>query len=69
MDELTRHLGRCDVFGSLTVAQMDRLSESCRIRKFPRDASVYLPHDESRSVMLLASGRAKLSHITLAGKH
>lgn len=69
MNELTRHLGRCDVFGALTVDQMDRLSESCRLRKFPRDASVYLPQDESRCVMLLASGRAKLSHITLAGKH
>lgn len=68
MDELTRHLGRCEVLGSLTVAQMDRLSESCRLRKYPRDASVYLPQDESRFVLLLAAGRAKLSHITLAGK-
>ncbi len=69
MNELTRCLRRCDVFGSLSVDQMDRLSESCRLRKYARNASVYLPHDESRSVLLMATGRAKLSHITLAGKH
>ena len=69
MDELAKHLRECAVFRSLTVAQTDRLTENCRLRSYPRGASVYLPQDESRSVLLLATGRAKLSHITLAGKH
>ncbi|MBI1310066.1 helix-turn-helix domain-containing protein [bacterium] len=69
MDELTKHLGRCDVLASLTVAQMERLSESCRLRKYARNSCVYMPQHESRHVLLLTSGRAKLSHITLAGKH
>lgn len=69
MSEMASHLRRCDSLASLTPAQLARLEESCRLRKYPRASTVYFPHDESRSILLMATGRAKLSHLTAAGKH
>ncbi len=68
MSEKTWHLKRCDLFERLTPGQLSRLESHCRMRKFPRKTLIYLPADHADGVLLLASGRAKISALTEDGK-
>lgn len=62
------YLKSCELFARLTPEQISRLESRARFRKFPRNSMVYLPSDQSDSVVLLTSGRVKLFHLTAEGK-
>lgn len=66
--ERTWHLKNCELFERLSAEEISRLESCSRFRKFPRKSPIYLPADEARSVLLLVSGRAKISTFTPDGK-
>lgn len=68
MSEKLWHLKRCNLFEQLTPDELRRVETHSRARSFPRNSPIYLPADQSRSVFLLTSGRAKICHLTLDGK-
>ncbi len=68
MAETLWYLKGCDLFERLTPEQIARLEQCSRVRTFERNSLVYLPSDQSDSVLLLASGRIKIYHITAEGK-
>jgi len=62
------YLKNCDLFERLTPEQSARLESRSRTRIFEKRGLVYLSSDHADSVLLLASGRVKLYHITSEGK-
>ena len=68
MDDKFWYLKNCDLFERLDSEEITRLEERSRSKTFNRNSLVYLPSDQSRSVLLLASGRVKIYHITGDGK-
>src|SRR5258708_4664404 len=68
MTEKIWQLSRCDLFDRLAPDELDRLEGRCRVRTFPRGSPIYLPADEARGVLFLASGRAKICNLTAEGK-
>lgn len=62
------YLKHCDLFGELTPEQIERLESHALIRRFKRQETVYAPGEPGRSVLVLASGRVKIKHITSDGK-
>ncbi len=68
MDDKYWYLKRCELFEQLDGAQIARLETQSQVRIFDRKSLVYLPDDESDSVLLLVSGRVRIYHITTEGK-
>ncbi|NOX56426.1 MAG: Crp/Fnr family transcriptional regulator [Planctomycetes bacterium] len=68
MQEKFWYLKRCDLFERLDAEEIEALESRCLMRTFARKSLIYLPSDQSDSVLLLASGRVKLYHITHDGK-
>ncbi len=68
MAEKLWYLKRCDLFEQLSTDRLRRLEARCSARKVPRGSPIYLPADEARGVMLLASGRVKICSFTTDGK-
>ncbi len=68
MDEKFWFLKHSDLFEKLTAQQIARLEACSKSRKYPRNQMIYMPTDKSNSVMLLASGRVKIYHVTGDGK-
>ncbi len=68
MDEKYWYLKRCELFEQLDEAQIARLEAVSQVRVFDRNSLIYLPEDESDSVLLLVSGRVRIYHITTEGK-
>ena len=68
MQEKYWYIKNCRLFERLETAQLDWLEARSRIRKFPRNTSIYLPADQSDGVLLLAEGRVKLCSVTPEGK-
>lgn len=68
MQEKFWYLKRCDLFERLDAEEIEALESRCLLRTFARKSLIYLPSDQSDSVLLLASGRVKLYHITNEGK-
>src|SRR5215831_16184661 len=68
MDGTLWYLKRCDLFEQLTPEQTERLERHARMRKFKRQALVYSPDEPGQSVLVLASGRVKINHLTPDGK-
>ena len=66
--ERTWHLKSCELFERLSPEEIRRLESRSRSRKFARKSPIYLPADEARSVLLLASGRAKITTFTPDGR-
>lgn len=62
------HLKNCDLFERLSPDRIQQLETRCRMKSYERRNLVYLPADASNSVLLLASGRIKLYHLTSEGK-
>ena len=62
------YLKSCDLFERLTREQVGRLESHSKVGTFGRNSLVYMPSDQSDSVMLLASGRIKIYHVTADGK-
>lgn len=68
MSEKLWYLKQCDLFERLSADELRRLEAECRARSFARKSPIYLPADEANAVFLLASGRAKICHLTPDGK-
>ena len=68
MDDKYWYLKRCELFEQLDGVQIARLEAQSQVRVFDRKSLVYLPDDESDSVLLLVSGRVRIYHITTEGK-
>ncbi len=68
MDDKYWYLKRCELFEQLQGTQIARLEAQSQVRVFDRKSLVYLPDDESDSVLLLVSGRVRIYHITTEGK-
>ena len=62
------YLKRCDLFEQLTPEQVHRLESRALMRKFKRHATVYAPSEPGLSVLVLATGRVKIKHLTPDGK-
>ncbi|MCH5376803.1 MAG: Crp/Fnr family transcriptional regulator [Planctomycetes bacterium] len=68
MEEHYWILKRCGLFERLSNDQIQLIESRSRARKFPKGSVIYLPSDQSDSVMLVVSGRIKLYHLTPDGK-
>jgi CRP-like cAMP-binding protein len=68
MSERHWYLKHCDLFQRLTVNQLAALEVHCRLRKFPRGATIYLPAELADGVLLLAEGRVKIGSYTEDGR-
>lgn len=68
MDEHYWILKRCGLFEQMSKDQIRLIESRSRFRKFSKGSVIYLPSDQSDSVMLVVSGRIKLYHLTPDGK-
>lgn len=68
MDDKFWFLKNCDLFERLSEDQAARLENRARLKQFDRGSLIYLPNDPGDSLLLLASGRVKIYHITSEGK-
>ena len=68
MMERIWYIKNCRIFESLSEAQLSSLEKTSRIRRFPKNAPVYMPSDLAEGVFLLAEGRVKLCANTSEGK-
>ncbi len=68
MDEKFWFLKNWQLFERLTPDQIEQLESRSRRKDFSRNNLIYVPSDQSDSVLLLASGRVKIHHITSEGK-
>ncbi|PQO33970.1 Crp/Fnr family transcriptional regulator [Blastopirellula marina] len=62
------YLKACRLFESCTTEQLQRLEANSRVKNVSKGSPVYLPADEADSVLVLASGRIKICHLTSDGK-
>ncbi len=68
MQEKYWFLKNCRLLEQLEPSQLEWLESRCRMRRFPKSSSVYLPSDQADGVVLLAEGRVKICCITAEGK-
>lgn len=68
MDDKFWFLKQCGLFEKLTSSEIEHVESRSRMRKFSKGSVIYLPSDQSDSVLLLISGRIKLYHLTPDGK-
>lgn len=68
MEDKYWFLKQCSLFEKLSPNQIEQVESQSRMRKFSKGSLVYLPSDQSESVLLLISGRIKLYHLTPDGK-
>lgn len=61
-------LKECKLFQKLGAEQIRLLESKSQMRTFDRKSLVYLPEDNSDSVLLLISGRIRIYHLTADGK-
>jgi len=59
---------KCNLFSHLSSADVSGLESRSRMRKLKRGEPVYLPHEESDGIILVAEGRVKICHTTPDGK-
>jgi len=62
------YLKTCKLFEHCTSSQLSLLESRCRMKSIAKRSPVYLPADEADSVLVLASGRIKICHLTGDGK-
>lgn len=68
MSEKFWYLKSCALFEQLDPDDVALLERHARTRNFERKQSVYVPSDQAHSLLVVASGRVKLYHITPDGK-
>lgn len=68
MEDKFWFLKQCGLFEKLAPAEIEQVESRSRMRKFAKSSVIYLPSDQSDSVLLLISGRIKLYHLTPDGK-
>lgn len=61
-------LQRCSLFEQVDPVRLARLEAQSLIRQFDRREAIYLPAEQAQAVLLLASGRVKIYHVTADGK-
>ena len=59
---------KCNLFSHLSSADVSGLESRSRMRKLKRGEPVYLPHEESDGIILVAEGRVKICYTTPDGK-
>lgn len=62
------YLKSCRLFETCTDSQIQRLEAESRARTIAKGEPIYLPADNADSVLVLASGRVKICHLTSDGK-
>lgn len=62
------YLKNCSLFRGLSPELVERLESRSRFRQFEPKSIIYLPDDDADCVMLLASGRVKMYHVTADGR-
>ena len=62
------YLKSCRLFESCNPSQIARLEAASRSKSVSKGEPVYLPADAANSVLVLASGRVKICHLTSDGK-
>lgn len=68
MSEQIWYLKSCSLFEQLAPEDVALLESRARSRSFGRKQSIYVPQEQSDSLLVVASGRVKLYHITPDGK-
>lgn len=68
MNDKFWYLKNCNLFERLTPDQVSRLETSSQSKQFKRGNLLYMPSDQSDSVLLLVSGRVKIYYVTDDGK-
>lgn len=68
MSEKIWYLKRCQLFQHCSAEQITALETCSRVRTFAKRSPVYLPAEQADAVLLLASGRIKICHLTPDGK-
>ncbi len=68
MTKILDHLSSCPIIKSLDFGQLEQLATACRARSYNEKCLLSLPTGESRSVFLLASGRARIYHLNSDGR-
>ncbi|TWT29488.1 Crp/Fnr family transcriptional regulator [Blastopirellula retiformator] len=68
MTEKIWHLKNCRIFEQLSATEIERLDACSRVRRFAKRSPIYLPAERADTVLLLASGRVKICHLTPEGK-
>jgi CRP-like cAMP-binding protein len=62
------YLQNCRLCEQLSASELARLEARARLRKFPKNSSIYLPRDQADCVYVVAEGRVRLTSITREGK-
>jgi len=62
------YLKSCSLFEQLAPEDVALLETRARSRTFERKQSIYVPQEQSDSLLVVAAGRVKLYHITPDGK-
>lgn len=62
------YLKSCRLFENCSNQQIARLESASRAKTVAKGEPIYLPADNANSVLVLASGRVKICHLTSDGK-
>ncbi len=62
------YLKTCDLFARLSDAEAERLNQRALVRRFKKRAVIYAPAETGETVLVLASGRVKIYHLTSDGR-
>ena len=62
------YIKNCDLFTQVSAEDVAWLESKSRMRKVKRGETVYVPEDTDDDILLVASGRIKICHLTPEGK-
>lgn len=68
MSENYWYIKTCELFNQVTPEDLAWLESKSSMKKFKRGESVYMPKDSSDGILLVATGRVKICHMTPEGK-
>ncbi len=68
MSENYWYIKTCELFNQVTPEDLAWLESKSTMKKFKRGESVYMPKDSSDGILLVATGRVKICHMTPEGK-
>lgn len=68
MEDSYWFIKNCNLFAQVSPEDVSWLESKSKMRKLKRGEAVYLPTDSSDDILLVASGRVKITHATPEGK-
>jgi len=68
MSENYWYIKTCELFNQVSPEDLAWLESKSSMKKFKRGESVYMPKDSSDGILLVATGRVKICHVTPEGK-